>query len=69
MAVLWSRKKAAEECGVSLSHFQRHLQPHLPCVYVGRLRMYRPEDVEGGVDAMVAEPVRRRRMADEAPSR
>jgi hypothetical protein len=69
MAVLWTRKKAAEECGVSLSHFQRHIQPHLRCVYVGRLRMYRPEDVEEGVDAMVAEPVLRRRTPDEAPSR
>lgn len=69
MAVLWTRKKTAEECGVSLSHFQRHIQPHLRCVYVGRLRMYRPEDVEEGIDSMVADPTRRRRMPDETPSR
>jgi hypothetical protein len=69
MALLWTRTKAAEECGMSLSHFQRYLQPHLRCVYVGRLRMYRPEDVEQGVDAMATEPVGRRRTQDEAPSR
>jgi len=69
MALLWTRKKAAEECGMSLSHFQRYLQPHLRCVYVGRLRMYRPEDVERGVDAMVTDPMQRRRVQGEAPSR
>jgi AraC-like DNA-binding protein len=69
MALLWTRKKAAEELGMSLSHFQRHVQPYLPCVYSGRLRMYRPEDVEQGVDEMLTEPVGRRRTHDEAPSR
>jgi hypothetical protein len=69
MALLWTRKKAAEELGVSLSHFQRHIQPYLPCVYSGRLRMYRPEDVEKGLDVMVAKPIRRRRTPDETPSR
>lgn len=32
--------------GMSLSHFQRHVQPWLPCVYSGHLRLYRPSDLE-----------------------
>jgi len=43
--LLLTRKEAAEALGMSLSHFQRHVQPHLPCVYVGQLRQYRPQDL------------------------
>ena len=39
--------------GVSLSHFERHVQPHLPCVYSGQLRLYRPADLERWVDENV----------------
>jgi len=45
-----TRKEAAENCGVSLRHFERHIQPHLPCVYSGQLRLYRPRDLERWVD-------------------
>jgi hypothetical protein len=43
---LLSRREAAEALGMSLSHFQRHVQPWLPCVYSGHLRLYRPGDLE-----------------------
>jgi hypothetical protein len=41
---------------MSLSHFQRHVQPYLRCVYSGQLRLYPPgelkrwmdEEIEGG---------------------
>lgn len=44
--LLLTRREAAEALGVSLSHFQRHVQPHLRCVYSGQLRLYRPCDLE-----------------------
>jgi len=48
--LLLTRKEAAEKLGMSLSHFERHVQPNLPCVYVGQLRQYRPGDLERWVD-------------------
>lgn len=44
--ILLTRKEAAEALGMSLSHFQRHVQPRLACVYSGQLRLYRPRDLE-----------------------
>jgi hypothetical protein len=44
--LLVSRREAASALGVSLSHFQRHIQPYLRCVYCGQLRLYRPDDLE-----------------------
>jgi hypothetical protein len=44
--ILLTRREAAESLGVSVSHFQRHVQPELPCVYSGQLRLYRPADLE-----------------------
>jgi hypothetical protein len=49
--LLLTRNEAAESLGVSLSHFKRHVQPHIPCVYSGQLRLYRPRDLERWVDA------------------
>jgi hypothetical protein len=43
---LLTRKEAAEALGMSLSHFQRHVQPSIACVYSGQLRLYRPQDLE-----------------------
>jgi hypothetical protein len=43
--LLLTRKEAANALGMSLSHFQRHAQPYLPCVYSGQLRLYRPQDL------------------------
>lgn len=51
--ILLTRQEAAERLAMSLSHFKRHVQPHLPCVYVGQLRMYRPADLERWVDQRV----------------
>ena len=44
--MLLSRQEAADALGVSLRHFQRHVQPFVPCVYSGQLRLYRPRDLE-----------------------
>jgi Helix-turn-helix domain len=51
LRILLTRKEAARTLGVSLSHFQRHVQPHLPCVYSGQLRLYRPVDLERWIEA------------------
>ena len=34
--LLLTRGEAARTLGMSLRHFQRHVQPFLPCVYSGR---------------------------------
>jgi hypothetical protein len=57
--LLLTRKEAAEALGMSLSHFQRHVQPHLRCVYSGQLRLYRPCDLEQWSEAEACEPRRR----------
>jgi hypothetical protein len=44
--MLLSRREAATALGVSLRHFQRHVQPFVPCVYSGQLRLYRPADLQ-----------------------
>lgn len=43
---LYTREESAATLGISLSHFQRHVQPHLKCVYSGQLRLYRPQELE-----------------------
>ena len=53
---LIDRKEAARRLGVSLSHFQRHVQPYLPCVYSGQLRLYRPADVERWAEEQTVRP-------------
>lgn len=50
---LLTRAEAAASLGVSLSHFKRHVQPDLPCVYSGQLRLYRPADLERWVEQNV----------------
>ena len=44
--VLLTRREAAEALGMSLRHFQRHVQPDIPCVYSGQLRLYPLKDLE-----------------------
>jgi hypothetical protein len=41
-----SRREAAAALGMSLSHFQRHVQPHVRCVYSGQLRLYPVKELE-----------------------
>ncbi|MGH2975281.1 MAG: hypothetical protein ACRDLL_10500 [Solirubrobacterales bacterium] len=57
--LLLSRREAAAALGMSLSHFQRHVQPHLRCVYSGQLRLYRPCDLERWADSQACAPYRR----------
>lgn len=35
-----TKEEAAEALGMSLSHFERHVQGHVPCVYSGSLRLF-----------------------------
>lgn len=58
--LLLTRREAAAALGMSLSHFQRHVQPHLPCVYSGQLRLYRPSDLERWTEAEACLPARLR---------
>jgi hypothetical protein len=58
---LLTRKEAARALGVSLSHFQRHVQPHFPCVYSGQLPLYRPADLERWIETEASAPVLSRR--------
>ena len=41
-----SRSEAAAALGVSLRHFQRHVQPNLRCIYSGQLRLYPVAELE-----------------------
>lgn len=44
--LLLSRREAAQALGMSLRHFQRHVQPKVRCVYSGQLRLYPLKDLE-----------------------
>jgi hypothetical protein len=44
--MLLTRNEAAAALGMSLSHFQRHVQPYVRCVYTGQLRLFRLRDLE-----------------------
>jgi hypothetical protein len=44
--VLLSRREAGDALGMSLRHFQRHVQPYVRCVYSGQLRLYPLKDLE-----------------------
>jgi len=57
--LLLTRREAAAALGMSLSHFQRHVQPFLPCVYSGQLRLYRPADLERWSEGAVSVPAGR----------
>lgn len=45
-----SRQDAARALGMSLSHFKRHVQPQLRCVYSGSLRLYPVSELQGWLD-------------------
>lgn len=66
---LLTRKEAAEALGMSLSHFQRHVQPHLPCVYSGQLRQYRPKDLEKWAEEEARVPAASTRESTGSPER
>jgi hypothetical protein len=56
---LMTRQEAALALGMSLSHFQRHVQPHLRCVYCGQLRLYSPRELARWAHEAASEPSRR----------
>lgn len=55
--LLLTRVESARALGMSLSHFQRHVQPGVPCVRSGRLRLYRPLDLERWLESVVSGPI------------
>jgi predicted DNA-binding transcriptional regulator AlpA len=57
--LLLTRQEAAEVLGMSLSHFQRHVQPYLRCVYSGQLRLYRLADIEAWIEEHAVVPAGR----------
>jgi hypothetical protein len=59
--LLLTRKEAAKALGMSLSHFQRHVQPFIPCVYSGQLRLYRPFDLESWAERSARTPMEKHR--------
>jgi integrase len=48
--LLMSRAEAARSLGMSLSHFQRHVQAEMPSVESGQLKLYRRWELEGWID-------------------
>lgn len=55
--LLLTRAESARALSMSLSHFQRHVQPEVPCVRSGRLRLYRPLDLERWLESATAGPI------------
>jgi hypothetical protein len=53
--MLLTRSEAAAALGMSLRHFQRHVQPHVRCVYSGQLRLFRLRDLERWADREACE--------------
>ena len=49
--LLLTRSEAAAALGMSLRHFQRHVQPAVRCVYSGQLRLYLVKDLEAWAEA------------------
>jgi integrase len=52
--LLMSRKEAASCLGMSLRHFQRHVQAEMPSVRSGRLKLYRTWELEKWIDREIA---------------
>lgn len=52
--VLLSRRDAAAALGMSLRHFQRHVQPRVRCVYSGQLRLFLVKDIERWAEQQAA---------------
>lgn len=44
--LLLSKREAAGSLGMSVRHFERHVQPQLPCVRSGQLTLYPLRDLE-----------------------
>jgi hypothetical protein len=48
--LMLTRAEAACALGISLRHFQRHVQPHLSCIYSGQLRLYPITELQRWID-------------------
>ncbi len=48
--LLMSRAEAARSLGMSLRHFQRHVQAEMPCVRSGQLKLYRRRELQSWVN-------------------
>jgi hypothetical protein len=44
--VLLTKREAAAALGMSLRHFERHVQAHVHCVHSGQLTLYPVRDLE-----------------------
>ena len=44
--VLLTKREAAHALGMSVRHFERHVQPRLRCVHSGQLTLYPVRDIE-----------------------
>jgi hypothetical protein len=44
--ILVTKEDAAKALGMSISHFQRHVQSEIKCVYSGQLSLYQWRDLE-----------------------
>lgn len=51
------RKQAAEALDVSGDTFDRHVRPHLRCVYIGDLRVWPVAELERWLDRQATSPV------------
>lgn len=49
--VLLSKQEAAISLGMSVRHFDRHVQAHLRCVRSGQLTLYHLRDLERWAEA------------------
>lgn len=48
--LLVTKEEAARALGMSISHFQRHVQLQIKCVYSGQLSLYNWRDLERWVE-------------------
>jgi hypothetical protein len=53
--LMLTRAEAARSLGISLRHFQRHVQPHLSCIYSGQLRLYPITELERWIDQQASQ--------------
>ena len=57
--VLLSKQEAAESLGMSVRHFEKHVQRDLPVVYSGSLRLFPIRALERWADDQSVTPGRR----------
>jgi hypothetical protein len=57
--LLLSKREAAEAMGMSVSHFERHVQGQVPVVYSGGLRLFPMTGLQAWADEQAVPPGRR----------